>query len=286
MTMTMASAGPIRREHWPGGGGFYRPASPHVTSNPRRYHPTRSPLSSSSLAGMMSSSSSAAATARIANANVGVGDRIIGIVEDQRASADYYRVNVFGSHPALLHTLGFEGATKRNRPMLEPGSLVYCRVVWGFGGGGRMDGEVSCKVGGGGGDCGKSMYNCNRSDDNHRDDYEEDDDNSGTARKDWMMNEGTYGPLVGCTSFRMPLELARELLLPKNAVLDALDKSGVPFEIAVGTNGIVWVNAPEPRITIMIVYGIKNSEVMAEDLVRGMVKIMVKNVKKESDDLM
>ncbi|KAL3771449.1 hypothetical protein ACHAW5_000104 [Stephanodiscus triporus] len=270
----------------------YRPSSRtwYVASNPRRYHPTRSPLSSSSLAGMISSSSTAAAAAgggrgRIAIANVGVGDRVIGIVEDQRASADYYRVNVFGSHPALLHVLGFEGATKRNRPTLEPGSLVYCRVVRGFGGG-RMDGEVSCKVGGGGGDCGKSMYNCNRSDDNHRDDYDDDDDDGGAARKDWMTNEGTYGPLVGGTSFRVPLGLARELLLPKNAVLDALDKSGVPFEIAVGTNGVVWVNAPEPRITIMIVNAIKNSEVMAEDLVRGMVKIMVKNVKKESDDLM
>lgn len=200
------------------------------------------------------------------------------MIEDQRASADYYRVNVFGSHPALLHVLSFEGASKRNRPTLEPGSLVYCRVVRGFGGG-RMDSEVSCKVGGsgGGGGDGKLAYNC----DNY--DLDGDNDDGGAAGKDWMTNEGTYGPLVGGTSFRVPLGLARELLLSKNAVLDALDRSKVPFEIAVGVNGVVWTNSPEPLMTIVISNAIRNSEVMAEDLVRGMVKVMVKNAKKELD---
>jgi exosome complex RNA-binding protein Rrp4 len=246
----------------------------YVASNPRRYHPTHSPLSSTSLARITSSSSSGGIAS-----NCGVGDRVIGIVEDQRASSDYYRINIYGSHPALLHVLSFEGATKRNRPQLDPGALVYCRVVRGFGGG-RMDPEVSCKVGGGGGgDTGKSAHNCD-----NVDEHGDDDDDGGAARKDWMTNEGTYGPLVGGTSFRVPLGLSRELLLPRNAVLDALDKSGMPFEIAIGTNGVVWVNSPEPSITIMIVNAIRNSEVMAEDLVRGMVKVMVKNVKRELND--
>ena len=64
---------------------------------------------------------------------------------------------------------------------------------------------------------------------------------------------------------------------------DALDKAGMTFEIVIGVNGVVWVNSPEPLITIMIVNAIKNSEVMAEELVWGMVKAMVKNVKKELD---
>jgi exosome complex component RRP40 len=242
----------------------------YVASNPRRYHPTRSPPSSSILAG-----GGIAATT-----NAGVGDRVIGMIEDQRASADYYRVNVFGSHPALLHVLSFEGASKRNRPTLEPGSLVYCRVVRGSGGG-RMDSEVSCKVGGSGGGVGdgRSTHNCDSYD------LDGDNDDGGAAGKDWMTNEGTYGPLAGGTSFRVPLGLARELLLPKNAVLDALDRSGVPFEIAVGVNGVVWTNSPEPSMTIVITNAIRNSEVMAEDLVRGMVKVMVKNAKKELDGL-
>ncbi|KAL9183922.1 hypothetical protein ACHAXT_004778 [Thalassiosira profunda] len=202
---------------------------------------------------------------------MGVGDRVIGIIEDQKASADYYRVNIFGSHSALLHVLSFEGATKRNRPQLDPGCLIYCRIVKGFGGG-RMDPEVSCKVGGGSGaNAGVSTYN-------------EDDDDGGAARKDWMTNEGTYGPLTGGTSFRISLGLARELLLPNNAALAALDKSGIPFEIAIGVNGMVWVNSPAPEITIMLLNALKNSEVMTEEQVRGMVKAMVKTVKKELED--
>lgn len=253
----------------------YRPSSRtwFVASNPKRYHPTRSPLSSSSVARITSGGSHGGIPS-----NAGIGDRVIGIIEDQRASADYYRVNIFGSHSALLHVLSFEGATKRNRPQLDPGSLIYCRVVKGFGGG-RMDLEVSCTVGGGGGgkDAGKATYNCDEND------YEEHDD-GGAARKDWMTSEGTYGALVGGTTFRIPLGLARELLLPQNAVLDALDTAGMTFEIVIGVNGVVWVNSPEPLISIMIVNAIKNSEVMVEELVRGMVKAMVKNVKKELDE--
>lgn len=136
-----------------------------------------------------------------------------------------------------------------------------------------MDPEVSCKVGGGsGGGSGKSSYN------------DEDEDDGGAAGKDWMTNEGTYGPLTNGTSFRISLGLARELLLPNNAALSALDKSGIPFEIAVGVNGMVWVNSPAAEITITIVNCLKNSEVMDEERVRGMVRVMVKNVKKELED--
>ena len=245
---------------------LYRPSSRtwYVASNPRRYHLTQSPLSSSSLA----KSSQGITT------NMGVGDRVIGIIEPQKASADYYRVNIFGSHSALLHVLSFEGATKRNRPQLDPGSLIYCRVMKGFGG--RMDSEVSCKVGGSGSNSnssGKTTYN-------------EDDtgDDGGAASKDWMTNESTYGQLNGGTSFRISLGLARELLLPNNAVLAALDKSSIPFEIAIGVNGMVWINSPEPEITIMLLNAIKNSEVMNEEQVRGMIKMMVKNVKKELEE--
>ena len=188
-------------------------------------------------------------------------------VADQKASADYYRLHLHGAHPALLHVLAFEGATKRNRPQLEPGTLVYCRVVRGFGGG-RMDPEVSCRVGGGGGTRGAARP----------------DDDGGAARKDWSTSEGTYGVLSGGTALRVPLGLARELLLPRNAALDALDRSGIPFELAVGANGVVWVNGPAPRAIVAVLNVIRNSEVMSEEQVRGMVKVLARNVKKEMGD--
>lgn len=54
------------------------------------------------------------------------GDQVVGVVEDR--GGDAYRVNVFGAAPAQLGRLAFDGATKRNRPELRRGDVVYCRV--------------------------------------------------------------------------------------------------------------------------------------------------------------
>lgn len=218
-----------------------------------------------------------------------MGDRVIGIVED--TTGEYYRVNILGGHSALLHNLNFEGASKRNRPRLDPGSLVYCRVVRGVddsvkavsGGnsgkvvGGRVDPEVSCKVGGGGGSSAATTSNTFRSNDSM-------DDDGGAARKDWTTSECTYGPLTSSpssvsTSFRVSLGLARTLLLPNNETLSALSKSKVPFEICVGVNGLIWVDAPAPEIVIMIQNAIRNGEAVGRGMVGGMVKAMVKNLR-------
>ena len=249
---------------------LYRPSTNtwFIASNPKRYHLSNSPSNTSYVLASTGSSK------RLPNkSSYGVGDRVLGIIEDQKASADYYKVNIFASHSALLHVLSFEGATKRNRPQLEPGCLIYCRIVKSFGG--RMDMEVSCKVGGSG-SAGVSIFN--------NDEEEEEGDDGGASRKDWLTNEGTYGPLTGGTSFKVSLGLARELLNPKNAVLAALDASKLPFEIAVGVNGMVWVNSPAPEYTIVVMNAIMNSEVMNAEQVRGMVKRMVKNVKKQLTD--
>jgi exosome complex RNA-binding protein Rrp4 len=53
--------------------------------------------------------------------------QVVGIVEDRMG--EYYRVNIFGSSTALLPILAFDGATKRNKPNLKPGALVYSRMA-------------------------------------------------------------------------------------------------------------------------------------------------------------
>ena len=180
-----------------------------------------------------------------------VGDRVLGIVEE--AAGEYYRVNIHGPHPALLHNLSFEGATKRNRPMLAVGSLIYCRVISTHG---SMDPEVSCMVGGDGASDG------------------------GARRRDWMTDEGTYGEINGGTATRISLGLARELLKPTNVVLDALGRADLAFEVCIGTNGLVWVHSERQEYTVLISTAIKNSEVMTEGQVRGMVKQLVETVRK------
>jgi len=57
-----------------------------------------------------------------------IGDQVIGIIEDK--GTDYYRVNIFNgvNNSALLGRLAFEGATKRNKPELKKGDIIYARV--------------------------------------------------------------------------------------------------------------------------------------------------------------
>ena len=176
-----------------------------------------------------------------------LSDRVIGIIEE-RVGGDYYKMNIFGPHSVLLHNLSFDGATQRKKPNLGPGALVYCRVVSANRG---VDAEVSCKV-----------------------------ENTGSLeRRDWMTDEAMYGELKGGLNFRVSLGLARQLLAPKCVVLQALASEGMKFEICTGVNGVVWVHSEGYENSILISNAIKNSEVMDEDQILGMVKALVKNVK-------
>ena len=67
------------------------------------------------------------------------GDQVVGIIEER--GGDYYMVNVFSSTHCVLNRLAFEGATKRNKPELKRGDVVYARVTSSTEGG---DLEISC----------------------------------------------------------------------------------------------------------------------------------------------
>ncbi|XP_059585774.1 exosome complex component RRP40 isoform X2 [Alligator mississippiensis] len=55
------------------------------------------------------------------------GDPIIGIVTAK--AGDIFKVDVGGSEQASLSYLAFEGATKRNRPNVQVGDLVYGQFI-------------------------------------------------------------------------------------------------------------------------------------------------------------
>ncbi len=185
-------------------------------------------------------------------------DRVIGIVEDRVASdgsgGDIYRVNIGGPHPALLSNLSFEGATKRNKPNLVPGMLVYARIESTPP---SMDCTLTCTLG------------------TH---------DAGVPRKDWMTNEGTYGVLTGGTCQKIPLGLARELLYPNNLVLQELSNKSIAFEVCIGVNGFLWVHSSRSEYTILIQNAILNSQVLTETQVRGMVKSLVDTVNRQIRD--
>ncbi|XP_069486459.1 exosome complex component RRP40 [Ambystoma mexicanum] len=55
------------------------------------------------------------------------GDLVIGIVTTK--SGDVFKVDIGGSEQAYLSYLAFEGATKRNRPNVQVGDLIYGQFI-------------------------------------------------------------------------------------------------------------------------------------------------------------
>ncbi|KAJ1967079.1 exosome non-catalytic core subunit rrp40 [Dispira parvispora] len=108
------------------------------------------------------------------------GEPVIGTVVGR--SADYYRVDIGSAHSALLPVLAFEGATKRNRPNLNVGAVVYGRLTLAHT---YMEPEIECY-------------------------------NSTTGKADG------YGELQGGFVIQVSLHLCQRLMNPSTKVLDVL----------------------------------------------------------------
>ncbi|BDA49650.1 Exosome complex component rrp40 [Coccomyxa sp. Obi] len=163
------------------------------------------------------------------------GDDVVGIVLERHA--ENFVVDIGAPFPAVLNFLAFEGATRRNRPKLSEGDLVYARVVLAHR---DTDTEVSCT------------------------------DSGGKA--------SGYGPLKGGCLMTCTTALARRLLAsPPAPVLDALGKS-VQFEIAIGQNGRVWIDAASAATVVLIANAIARSEFLSADQSRLLVQKLMARV--------
>ncbi|KAH8803064.1 hypothetical protein F5884DRAFT_494972 [Xylogone sp. PMI_703] len=146
-----------------------------------------------------------------------VGDLVIATI--QRSAVDVYYASITDFTPnASLPQLSFEGATKKTRPQLQSGALVYARVSLANK---HMDPELECV-------------------------------SSSTGKADGL------GPLTGGMVFNISLAMARRLMMPKPAeqgqvvVLEELGAAGLAFEIAVGRNGKVWVDSKSVKAILAI----------------------------------
>ncbi|KAJ5684264.1 uncharacterized protein N7477_000609 [Penicillium maclennaniae] len=160
------------------------------------------------------------------------------IAQIHHSSVDYFHciVTPHTAH-AMLGQLSFEGATKKTRPMLKQGDLVYARVLSvGVGAGAEV--ELTCV-------------------------------NPATGKAE----PGGLGPLVGGMVFDVSTGMAARLLRASSTSAeksDAVDglvvlaelgkklESLGGFEIAVGRNGKVWVdcsNAGESAVKVTVAIG-------------------------------
>jgi exosome complex component RRP40 len=119
---------------------------------------------------------------------------------------------------AALPSLAFEKATKKTKPNLNQGALVYARVSLANK---HMDPELECV-------------------------------SQSTGKSDGL------GPLVGGMLFDISTALARRMLLARPAevgkvvILDELGAGGLTFESAVGHNGKLWVNSELPSTILLV----------------------------------
>ncbi|KAK1925379.1 hypothetical protein DB88DRAFT_483740 [Papiliotrema laurentii] len=136
-------------------------------------------------------------------------DLVLGTIIHRHSEG--YRVDLGSAQMASLDALAFEGATKRSKPNLKVGTLVYARVTIASR---DMEPELECF-------------------------------DAATGKSDG------FGELKGGCVVTVSLQLARQLLNPKFTLLQTL-ASSIPFEIAIGINGKVWIKSPSISETIAL----------------------------------
>ncbi|KAI8457421.1 exosome complex exonuclease RRP40 [Phakopsora pachyrhizi] len=147
-----------------------------------------------------------------------LGDPVIGIVLGRQTEG--YRIDINSNQPAYLDGLAFEGATKRSKPNLKTGAIVYGRIssVLGF-----MEAEIECF-----------------------------DGNSQSA-------DG-FGEMLGGMLVRdLLLERCRSLIKPPHEILNDIGKR-LKFEISIGMNGRIWCKAETIRETVELIKFIKQEQ--------------------------
>jgi len=159
-------------------------------------------------------------------------DPVLGTVLAKHS--EFYDVDIAAPFVALLPVLAFEGATRRNRPNLKEGDLIYCRV-----------------------------------DTAHR------DMQPTLTCMDAAGRSAGFGPLKGGLQFACGTAQARALLSrPPPAVLAALGGS-LQFELAVGLNGRVWVDAADAQSAILVSMAVQATEGMEAERARTIVDAML-----------
>ena len=190
-----------------------------------------------------------------------IEDRVVGIVQERvgpdGAGGDYYRLFLGNAETtAILSNLSFEGATKRNKPTLEAGQVLYARISEWIP---ELEPVLSCQLG--------------------------PHDSSAIKSKDWMTNEGIYGVLHGGTLLTVSSGLARVLLAPGGVALwESVTKHELTsrFEVAIGVNGLIWLHAsPSPEAIVVLQNAILNSQLLTPEQTAGMVQQLAFTMRKE-----
>jgi exosome complex component RRP40 len=131
---------------------------------------------------------------------------------------DNYFCSLGSGTSYVLSALDFEGATKKNRPNLAVGSLVYARVIETSG---CLRGRISCI--------------------------------NPKSKKEWITGEGLFGELSEGLCVDVPLHFTNHLLSKqkKPQFFKELSKHAT-FEVCLGRNGKIWIKCASMDHSILI----------------------------------
>ncbi|KAA3672587.1 exosome complex component RRP40 [Paragonimus westermani] len=165
-----------------------------------------------------------------------VGDRVVGTVV--RRVGDNFAVDVGCGAPASLNYLSFEGASKRNRPDIGPGDVVYATVIQADR---DLELEISCV------------------------------DEAGRASGMGILGRhepgtvGNAGGMAGGVMLHCSPDLVRRLSDQEKFPLLKLLAKNHPFEVCMGANGRIWLTAGSPRETTLLTNAIALAEHISPD---------------------
>ncbi|CAO1632780.1 unnamed protein product [Sympodiomycopsis kandeliae] len=138
-------------------------------------------------------------------------DAVIGQITAK--NAEFYTLSISSCHSATLSTLAFEGATKRHKPNLKLGALVYAMVIpASVDAAADTEPELTCV-------------------------------DLTTGKSNGMGEIDTKEGYCGVID--VSLNMAKSLLHPTHTLLQTLSSS-FAFESAIGLNGLVWLRVTEP----------------------------------------
>ena len=139
------------------------------------------------------------------------GETIVGVITNK--SGDIFKVEIGASEQAQLPYLAFEGATKKFRPNINVGDVVYARLLVANK---DLEPELVCV------------------------------DSHGKKGKLGVLPSDGF-------MFNCSLNLVRKILNPKCPLIDTFQRTlQIPFEIAAGMNGNVWIKAKTVNETIAV----------------------------------
>ena len=171
------------------------------------------------------------------------GDLVIAVVHHSSSEAFSCSLANHATFASLGH-LSFEGASRKTRPMLQSGSVVYARVSSASK---HIDPELECV-------------------------------HPSTGKADGL------GELKGGMLFDVSPGMARRLMMSNAqqdggvAVFNEFGESGLRFEIAVGRNGKVWINSENIKTVVAIGKAIVETD--TRELSVNQQKEMVKRLNK------